>query len=305
MRRQCAEMRLDANCSGRELRLTPYLGCSETFRTPVDMSVDAVHPSKCSSRRSLRGEGLRHVFALAKPMNASCIALALTLVLGVFSHSTVEAAGTPETASWIMIDVAGDVARPGAVALRPQRATADRALELLGGVKAEGYRFATMVLREREAAIEGECIPVADRHAALMLADDSGLRVGNAWAADLISGRLQRVPIETGVFGRLGTDQAPPRLASGDVLVVPRQTNVVYVAQSDGQVSALAHQPTLTVDAYLTQAGLRRADVRDYALHYPDASQVSPATFEAWRNEPRMVPPGSLMAPAIDCLPVP
>lgn len=206
----------------------------------------------------------------------------------------------------VSVTVLGAVARPDVVSLAKAPATVDDALDAVGGADADAYRFALLLLRPvAESPARFPCLAPGASHAALLMGDDPVLLEQNDLVARLRDGRMQRLPAQQAVFGRLGSDRGGTvPLRSGDVLAVPQRSSQVYVIEIDGRVESIAHDPRLAADDYLDLLPAERlARRRDYVLHYPDG-QVASLALEGWNAEPAAVPPGSMLAPAAGCLPV-
>jgi hypothetical protein len=206
----------------------------------------------------------------------------------------------------VVVDVLGAVARPGRLELNDAPMTADGAFAQLGGTRAGAYPFASLLLRVVAATPPRfRCITPGARHAALLMGDDPALRPESALITGLLDGRIQRMSLLDRPFGRLGSDRGATMLRSGDTLAVPLRSQRVHVVFADGAVASVAHRAELMAGDYLDQLPADRlARRRDYVLHYPDGS-VAGLALEAWNAEPTAVPPGSMLAPAAACLPVP
>lgn len=251
--------------------------------------------------------------SVRRVVSATCM-LALTLSMvgaeaaavdsASAAHSKLRLSG-PGEAVTISVAVVGAVRQPRKVIVSPLAATVDALIESAGGTWPETYRFAAMVLRADPAPKAGEtsgrCLPLADLHASLLLRDDAGLATKPELVDKLLAGRLHRAEPQELV---VGTERAPSmQLMDGDVLALPARTGTVYVAGSGGRVARLQHEPTLRAEEYVRQADAAAAtDVSRHVLLYPDGRSVI-LDLEPWRYVPRMVPPGSLIAPAVDCLP--
>lgn len=210
----------------------------------------------------------------------------------------------PGDAATISVTVIGAVRKPRKVVASPLAATVDALIESAGGPWPETYRFAAMVLRADSAATttgtSGRCVPLADLHASLLLRDDAGLGSKQELVDGLRAGRLHRVGARELIVGAERT--LPTPLMDGDVLALPARADVVYVVLGGGRIAQLQHEPTLRAEEYLRQADPSAdLDASRYLL-YPDGRSVT-LELEPWRYVPRMVPPGSLIAPAVDCLP--
>lgn len=248
----------------------------------------------------------------------SCVCMAIAVV-GVFCAEMAAARSPqperqslrlsrPGEAVTIAVAVAGAVKQPGSVVVSPLAATIDNVLGAAGGVMPDGYRFAAILLRETTAAAatpeatSGRCVPVTDLHAALLLRDDPVLSLRRDLADQLLAGRLRRAGVQELAVATEGPSTAP-NVLNGDILALPARTGTVYVAPSAGRILAFQHEPTARAEEYLRKADPdESSDVDRYVLMYPSGRSVS-LQLEAWHYEPTMVPPGSLIAPAIDCLP--
>ncbi|QHS10536.1 hypothetical protein [Sinimarinibacterium sp. NLF-5-8] len=202
------------------------------------------------------------------------------------------------------VRVIGAVAVPGEVSVQITRPTLEYTLSQVRP-DATADRFAVMAIRPRVTGREGLCVPVVDRHAALLLAGDAQTDPMVAEQLQgLLDGRLRRVPMSPVAWGRPRQDQPSAPLAASDVIVVPHYGHAVFVARGNGEIVLLAHHPGLMADDYLTQAHVASAVADGYVLHYPDTSVVKPARAASWRSPPRAVPPGALLTPDVDCLQV-
>jgi hypothetical protein len=242
--------------------------------------------------------------ALARALAAPC----LVLVLGaIWPHSGLAQVTVAEDSSdTVVVDVLGAVARPGRLELKNAAAMADGVFAQLGGTRTGAYPFASLLLRVVDATPPRfHCVTPGARHAALLMGEDPALRVEAALIAGLLDGRIQRMSLLDRPFGRLGSDRSATMLRSGDTLAVPLRPQRVHVVFADGTVASVAHRAELMAGDYLDQLPADRlARRRDYVLHYPDGHVVRLA-LEAWNAEPTAVPPGSMLAPAAACLPVP
>ncbi|MFA5940152.1 MAG: hypothetical protein WC809_12415 [Sinimarinibacterium sp.] len=215
----------------------------------------------------------------------------------------------PGEAVKISVTAVGAVKRPGKVAVSPLAATVDGVISVAGGARTDAYRFAVMVLRaDTGASAEAEsssarCVPLADLHAALLVRDDADLASDAALSRQLLGGQLRRAALQDVVLG-LETASPAPDLLDGDMLVLPGRTGTVYVAaDGSGRIARFQHEPTVRAEEYLRLADPEdAADVDRYVLLYPNGRAVD-LRLAPWRYEPTMVPPGSLIAPAVDCLP--
>lgn len=211
----------------------------------------------------------------------------------------------PGDAATVSVTVVGAVRKPRKVIASPLAATVDALIESAGGPWPETYRFAAMILRAGPAIAtseaSGRCVPLADLHASLLLRDDAGLGSKRELVDGLLAGQRHRVGMQELV---LGSERGlPTQLMDGDVLALPARTGVVYVAPGRGPVARLQHEPTLRAEEYLRRADPSGdGDASHYLLLYPDGRSVT-LELEPWRYVPRVVPPGSLIAPAVDCLP--
>ncbi|MEQ1438353.1 hypothetical protein AAG565_03220 [Fontimonas sp. SYSU GA230001] len=209
----------------------------------------------------------------------------------------------PGEAVTIAVEVLGAVGQPGRVTLSPLAATVDAVVQAAGGLLPDAYRFGTIVLRAGADAGAGvaACVSAADLQASLLLGDDAALGGRRDLVEALRSGRLHRVGQQAAVLG----DEPPPPLSlqQGDVVVVPARAAAVYVLTPGARIVRLQHEAALRAEAYL-----RRADPEAAAhpgrqvLLFPNGREVE-LSLKPWRYEPTMVPPGSLIAPAVDCLP--
>ena len=190
----------------------------------------------------------------------------------------------------------------------PLAATVDAVTEAAGGKRLDAYRFAAMILRADPDAVASvdpavqRCVPLADLHAALLLRDDIALGAQADLADRLLNGQLRRGGLQNIV---LGVEKAyrEPELLDGDVLALPARTGTVYVVPSAGRIMKFQHEATVRAEEYLQLADPEdTADVDRYILLYPSGRAVD-LKLAPWRYEPTMVPPGSLIAPAVDCLP--
>lgn len=207
----------------------------------------------------------------------------------------------------LSVRVAGAVSRPGVAMISPLAATLDGLLARAGDVLPEGYRFGTLVLRAASAgaAVSSDgpavCLPPADFHALLLLGDDPALSLDADTTAAIRQRRLARATAPTLVRGSLGAAEWP-KLQDGDIVAVPQRTPLVYVAAADGRVARLQHESSVLADEYLDRADLGGSGAK-HVLLYPDGRPIE-LSLDAWRYRPTMVPPGSLIAPAVGCLPV-
>ncbi|MFP5307619.1 MAG: hypothetical protein ACLGI7_17595, partial [Gammaproteobacteria bacterium] len=194
-------------------------------------------------------------------------ALAFVIALGL-SASAAAWAQSPPAARLPLVDIIGAVRNVDSLRLAPGGATLDEALAHAGGVSANGYRFAAMVLRPRSAVptapprVEG-CVPLQVLHVSLLLRDDPVLSAYTMLVDEARDGRRVRVDARAAPQAGLGSDRVAVPLHVGDAVAVPQRSAHVYVAAPGGQAVSLRHEPLATADDYLERAALDDADVSD------------------------------------------
>lgn len=212
--------------------------------------------------------------------------------------SALDQSSTDSPADQVAILVAGAVERPGAATLPVAQATVAGVLAAVGGASRESYRLATLLLRRTgENSENAACLPLAARHASLLIQDDPKLGSRTDLITQVLSGQLVRIAARDGLAG------VPTfLLQAGDLLALPARSSVVYVATAQGAIVRLPHEPSAPAETYLEQLPkTERKGVDAFTLHYPNGRQLELAV-DPWNYRPTMIPPGSLIAPESVCL---
>jgi hypothetical protein len=201
----------------------------------------------------------------------------------------------------VTILVAGAVERPEAVTLPAAEATVAGVLAAAGGASRESYRLSTLLLRRTGVdSDEAACMPLAARHASLLIQDDAKLGARTDLISQLLSGQLVRIAARDYLAGESGVPTL--LLQEGDLLALPARSTVVYVATVQGRIVRLPHEPSAAAEIYLGQLPtVDRKGIDKVLLHYPSGQQIELA-LDPWRYRPTMIPPGSLIAPDSVCL---
>ncbi|HEY1075265.1 MAG TPA: hypothetical protein VGE51_01125 [Fontimonas sp.] len=201
----------------------------------------------------------------------------------------------------VTVQLDGAVERPGNIKIPAADANVRNVLAAGGGATPDSYRLATLLLRRSGAGgDEPTCIPLAARHAGLLLQDDPRLGKDTEAIRQLMSGQRVRIDASDSVAAEPGA--RPVMLQDGDFLAIPARSGSVYVATGAGRIVRMPHLPSAPADEYVDQLPKEdRRGVSRFVLHYPNGRQFA-LSLGAWRYRPTAVPPGSLIAPESVCL---